>query len=490
MSEPNQVPANYVPQDKQVLFHQSLADEVFYGGAAGGGKSYALLYDGREFALRNPCIDAVLFRRTFPELEYYHIETSRREWSSKIGKYNAANHYWRFKNGSRLLFRALKDPGDEYQYQSAEFPWIGFDELTHFLEGQYTYLGSRNRSASLAPTVPRQMKSASNPGNIGHAWVKRRFVDPARPGEMFFREGSQGEMTSRIFIPAKIYDNPKLMEADPSYLDKLKALPENERRKLLGGDWDVLEGQGFPEWRRDSSPTKEAHVIDPFTLPKSWRIEMCEDWGYKRPFYLGWIAWDSDNRPWLVAEMYGCRFEMRGERGGEDKGVEMTPQDVVRAAHLLEKKRGWTGRVKRRVSDPSMWKEEGGESIAKLHTKAGFRGMTKGSHNRTQRKLVFHQALATDRHGSPLFHVFSNCKGFIRTFPMLIIDEDNPEDINSDGEDHPYDSVGMGLQSHRLPPTAPPQGPPRVEYRPRPVGQWRGEPVGAGSGGERPWMTV
>ncbi len=217
---------------------------------------------------------------------------------------------------------------------------------------------------------------------------------------------------------------------------------------------------------------------------------MTEDWGYKRPFSLNWIAWDSDNRPWLVAEIYGCRFEMKGEREGEDKGVEMTPRAVVRAAHLLEKKRGWTGRVKRRVSDPSMWKEEGGESITKLHQKAGFRGMTKGSHNRKQRKLVFHQALAADRHGSPLFHVFSTCKGFIRTFPMLIIDENNPEDINSDGEDHPYDSVGMGLQAHRLPPTAPPPGPPRTEYQPRSVNQWRRESAGAGSDGIRAGMTV
>lgn len=449
---PTKIKLPYTPQEKQVLFHSCAADEVFYGGAAGGGKSYALLYDGLGFALKYANVDCVLFRRTFPQLEMYHIQVSRREWPTSIGRYNASKYYWQFNNGSRLLFRALKNPGDQYEYQTAEFPWIGFDELTHFLEDQYTYLLSRNRTAKIDPSVPRQVKSASNPGNIGHAWVKRRFVDPAPPNTIFARKVDEEESVTRCFIPAKVYDNDALMRQDPSYLRKLKSLPASEREKLLAGNWEIAEGAAFPEWHSEIDGVGY-HVIKPFAVPPSWRVEMCMDWGYQRPFWIGWIAWDFDDRPYLIREWYGCKFEEDGDEDGANVGLKMPAYKV---AQELLKKESLVWRVRRRICPADIWKQEGTErTIASELIRGGLQGLTPANRAREAGKQRYHTLLKPDDStGDPFFRVFSTCRGFIRTFPLTQLDEKNPEDVNSDGEDHPYDGCRYGLMARALPPGA------------------------------------
>ena len=434
----------YEPQEKQILFHSCAADEVFYGGAAGGGKSYALLYDGLNFCLKHANVDAVLFRRTFPQLEMYHIQVSRREWPSAIGKYNASKYYWQFSNGSRFLFRALKNPGDQYEYQTAEFAWIGFDELTHFLEDQYTYLLSRNRTAQMDASVPRQVKSASNPGNIGHAWVKRRFVDPAPPNTIFARRLDDEDSVTRCFIPATVYDNDRLMERDPSYVRKLKSLPKDEQEKLLRGNWEIAEGAAFPEWRTAD------HVIPPFPVPPSWRVDMCLDWGYERPFWIGWIAWNYDDRPYLIREWYGCRMEEFGEEDGANKGLKM-PAYKVAAEALKKESSVW--RVRKRIVPADIWKQEGTEkTIASELIRGGFKGLVKANRAREAGKQRIHALLQLDdATDEPFLRIFSTCRGIIRTLPLIQLDESNPEDVDSDGEDHAYDGVRYGLMSHNLP---------------------------------------
>jgi len=481
-----EVDTGYTPQPKQARFHACPADEVFYGGAAGGGKSYALLYDGLTFCLRYPNIDAVLFRRTFPQLEMYHINVSRREWSPKIGKYNASKYYWQFANGSRLLFRALKNAGDENEYQTAQFPWVGFDELTHFLEDQYTYLISRNRSADIDPSIPRQVKSASNPGNIGHAWVKRRFVTPSPPNTIFVRTTAEGEKTLRCFIPAKIQDNMALMKKDPLYIGKLKSMRETEKQKLLHGNWDIAEGAAFSEWNGVVG-SEGAHVVKPFTIPASWKIEMCMDWGYNRPFWIGWIAWDFDDRPWLVREWYGCQLEEFGDDEGANKGIKL---DAVEVAKRALKKEGETWRVRRRIAPSDIWEDRGhGTTIGADLIRGGFNGLIAGNRAREAGKLRYHELLKHDDHGEPYFRVFETCRGFIRTFPDIILDEKNPEDVNTDGEDHPYDGCRYGLMAHTLPAGA--RSAPRGERtRPDYTRNRRRQLVGAGvRGGVPSWKT-
>ncbi len=439
-----EVDIKYTPQPKQDRFHSCPADEVFYGGAAGGGKSYALLYDALMFCLRHPNVDAVLFRRTFPEQEMYHIKVSRQEFPASVGKYNASSHIWHFVNGSRLLFRAMKNPGDQYEYNTAEFAWIGFDELTHFLEDQYTYLISRNRSSAIDPSVPRQVRSASNPGNIGHAWVKRRFVDPAAPNTVFARTNDIGATTTRCFIPATIYDNQALMRKDPTYIVKLKSMRPDERKKLLEGDWDICEGAAFPEW--DST----IHVVHPFPIPPSWRIEMCLDWGYQRPFWLGWIAWNYDDRPYLIREWYGCQLEEDENPEGANKGIKMDAVDVGKRAR--SDKEGSTWNVRKRIAPPDIWKREGlPSSIAADLARGGLNGLIKGNRDREAGKLRFHELLKLDDHGEPYFRVFETCRGFIRTFPLLLLNEKNVEDVDSASEDHAYDGCRYGLMGHNLP---------------------------------------
>ena len=425
-------------------FHTCPADEVFYGGAAGGGKSYALLHDGLQFGLRHANVDCVLFRRTFPEQEMYHIKVSRQVFPASVGKYNASKYFWQLNNGSRLLFRAMKDPGDQFQFNTAEFAWIGFDELTHFLEGQYTYLISRNRSSAIDPSVPRQIKSASNPGNIGHAWVKRRFVDPAPANTVFTRTNDMGIKRTRCFIPATIYDNQALMKADPTYIEKLMSMPLDDRKKLLDGDWDICEGAAFPEWQAQGY-----HVVHPFPIPQSWKIEMCMDWGYNRPFWIGWIAWNYDDRPYLIREWYGCQMEENADPDGANKGLKIDAVDVARMARAKE---GTTWNVRKRIAPADIWKKEGlGSSIAADLARGGFNGLIKANRDREAGKVRFHELLKPDDHGEPYLRVFETCRGFIRTFPQMQYDEKNPEDVDTDGEDHPYDGCRYGLMSHNLP---------------------------------------
>lgn len=240
------------PQER---FHASWAYEVFYGGAAGGGKTESLIMEALRY-VHVPGYNAVLFRRTFPELRQANglVERSRVVCPIYGGRYNEQTFTWRFPSGATLRFSQLEHENDKYDHQSAEYHFVGFDELTTFEESQYLYLMSRIRSAPIDPNtgkpIPLRIRSASNPGNIGHEWVKARFVlcQPEFQIGFFRREGdidvpcepTHEDALSRQYIPAKLKDNPKLLERDPTYKARLRQLPLIERERLLNGDWDIL----------------------------------------------------------------------------------------------------------------------------------------------------------------------------------------------------------------------------------------------------------
>ena len=229
----------------QTKFMQSNAYEVLYGGAAGGGKSEALLVEALRY-VHVAGYKAILFRRTYPELEESLIERSHEIYPRLGGQYRVHQKQWRFPSGATISFGHMEGKRDYLRYQSAEFAYIGFDELTSFEEAQYLYLFSRARSTA---GVPVRVRAATNPGGVGHDWVKARFIDKLRPYTVrWFKRISDVDTPvsrstpgalSRQFIPATVHDNPKLMEADPLYVERLRALPLVERERLLLGNWDI-----------------------------------------------------------------------------------------------------------------------------------------------------------------------------------------------------------------------------------------------------------
>lgn len=274
---------------KQRDFINSASDEVLFGGAAGGGKSYGQLIDAFLFALKYPKSKQLILRRTYPELERSLILVHLALYPKEIYSYNSGNHRGIFKNGSIIEFGYCDNEKDVYKYQSAEYDVIRFDELTHFTESMYLYLISRVRGAN---RYPKQVKSSTNPGGVGHQWVKARFIDTGEWG----REIKSGTGT-RIFIPAKAEDNRFLMDSDPGYVKRLDNLSEADRKALKYGEWDIFEGQYFSMWDR------EIHVIEPFQVPDNWQRYMAMDYGLDMLAAYD-IAVDTHERAYVIREVY------------------------------------------------------------------------------------------------------------------------------------------------------------------------------------------
>ena len=250
---------------RQHRFIKSQAFETLYGGAAGGGKSYGQLIDAELFAFRYPGSKQIIFRRTFGELDKSIIRTALEIYPRALCSYNDSKHMYTFQNGSIIDFAYCDNEKDVYRYQSAEHDVIRFDELTHFNESQYVYLISRCRGAN---NYPKCIKSSTNPGGVGHSWVKKRFIDIGAPDTIITTDTG-----TRMFIPAFVQDNKFLVEADPGYVTRLENLSEKDKQALLYGDWDIFEGQYFNEFSR------RLHVVSGVELPEHWRRYVCIDYG-------------------------------------------------------------------------------------------------------------------------------------------------------------------------------------------------------------------
>ena len=236
---------------------QSDTLETLFGGAAGGGKSHGQLLDALRFAVCYPGSRQLMLRRTMPELERSLVPAALRLYPQCIAKYKVSEHRWDFANGSALEFGYCDAESDVTRYQSAEYDVIRFDELTHFTESQFTYLLSRIRGTN---GFPKQVKATTNPGGVGHQWVKSRFIDSMPPDTV--REFDGG---TRLFLPARLGDNPFLRKADAGYEKRLKLLSPTDRKALLDGVWELNEGQYFSEFSRD------LHVVKPYAIPHDWR---------------------------------------------------------------------------------------------------------------------------------------------------------------------------------------------------------------------------
>ena len=445
-TQPSRSPV-WAPQPKQAAFMARGEDEALYGGAAGGGKSEALVME----ALRQvhiPHYRGLILRKTYPQLEEL-IDKSQRYYPrvDPGAVYRVTEHAWHFSSGAKVTFGSLGHSRDRYKYQGRAFDFIGFDELTQFSREEYTYLYSRNRPRG--PGTRCYIRATANPGGIGHGWVKERFITPAPPMTtiwesipLMYPDGhSEVRRRSRVFVPSTVFDNRALLNNDPDYPARLGALPEAERRALLLGDWDSFSGQVFTEWRNDPSHWQDrigTHVIAPFRIPSSWRIYRGFDWGYTRPFSVGWYAVDHDGRLYRIRELYGCRADSAG-RPLPNTGVCRNADDIARTIRRIEAEdANLAGRAITGVADPAIYQRNGGPSIGEMMEAEGVY-WDRADNTRLAGKQQLHNRLAFREGGIPMFYVFSTCPHFIRTIPSLIYSQMDVEDVDTTGEDHIYD---------------------------------------------------
>ena len=381
---------------KQKRFIDATESEVLFGGAAGGGKSYGQMADALLFALKYPKSKQLVLRRTFAELDKSLIRLSLAIFPKEIYTFNSSSHTGRFKNGSIIDFGYCATENDVYQYQSAEYDVIRFDELTHFTEGQYVYLISRVRGAN---SYPKQIKSSTNPGGVGHGWVKERFVDAAERNTRFTGEDGM----SRIFIPSLLDDNKFLREGDPEYKKRLLALPDREKKALLYGDWDIFEGQYFTEFKRD------VHVVTPFEIPCGWRKYRTIDYGLDRLACL-WIAVSPEGNFFVYREY--CESSLAISEAARAINERTPPGEDIYAT----------------LAPPDLWSrsQETGKSKASLFAEYGVT-FTKTSNNREAGWLALKELLYS-QNATPRLKIFSHCTEIIKCLPALQIDKVRPTD--------------------------------------------------------------
>lgn len=396
---------------KQQAFLNADVDEVLYGGAAGGGKSQGILIDALLYALRYQGSRQLMLRRTYPELEESLILKSIEFYPTACARYVENKRRWVFKNGSVIRFGYLDSDKTVKIYQSAEYDRIFFDELTHFTEFMYVYMHSRLRGAR---PYPRQIKAGTNPGGVGHSWVKARFIDPAPPGRAFEAvstvEGKEAR-TTRLFIPSLVQDNVFLMKNDPEYVDRLDRLPDRERRALKFGDWDAFEGQYFKEFDR------AVHVCDTFVIPEHWRIYRALDYGLDMLCCL-WIAVDERGRAVVYKELYESDLIVSA---AARRIVEVSGEDNV---YLT-------------LAPPDLWnrRQETGRSAADIFGENGVT-LTLTNNERVSGWLSVKEwlNLRPDEQDEmvPGLRIFEGCLNLIRTLPALQADEKNPSDVARD----------------------------------------------------------
>ena len=412
------------PNPRQQAFFRAEAANIAYGGARGGGKSWAMRRKLVMLAMRYPGLKLLLLRRTLSELRANHILPLQRELEG-YAAWSSTERAFRFPNGSRLVMGYCDNDSDCAQYQGQEYEVIGFEEATNFEPDWLTFIATCLRTTRTDFT-PR-IYYTCNPGGPGHAYFKRVFVDRNfNPDE---------DPDDYFFIQAKVEDNKALMDTQPDYLRELENLPPTLRAAWKDGRWDVYEGQFFEDFRDVPEHYKDrrwTHVIEPFEIPDGWTICRSYDFGYGKPFSCAWWAVDYDGTIYRIMELYGCTRT-------PNEGVKWTPDKQFEEIHKTEMQHPWLkGKTIIGVADPAIWDASRGESVADTAARYGV-FFTPGDNERIAGWMQCHYRLQFDEDGYPRMYVFNTCRAFIRTIPTLIYDEHRAEDLDTKMEDHVAD---------------------------------------------------
>ena len=387
----------------------------------------------------------MIIRKTYPELTENHINPMcemlkcyHPDRNERIASYNDSKKNIVFPNGSRILFRYCDNEKDAERFQGTEVDVLFIDEATHQSEEKMKKLTACVRGVN---EFPKRVYMTCNPGNEGHAWVKRLFIDR--------KYNANENPDDYMFIQSLVTDNKALMKSNPDYVKQLEALPPRLRKMWLEGDWQIYIGQYFEDFRIDpdlkmcheAGITEEeareqgrwTHVIKPFDLSahdkRGWTIYRSYDFGYAKPFSCAWWAIDYDGTMYRIMELYGCTET-------PNEGLKWTPDKQFEEIAKVEREHPWLkGKQIHGVADPAIWDASRGDSIADTAMKYGVY-FTPGDHERIAGWMQCHYRLQFDQNGYARMYVFENCKGFIRTIPLMMYDEHKVEDLDTSMEDH------------------------------------------------------
>lgn len=408
------------PKQKEFFDATRTHEYTLFGGAAGPGKSYALRWWLVDLLLKWAKqgiyhVRVGLFCEDYPSLRDRHLSKVESEFPAWLGTLNKSEHEFRLRpryGGGVVAFRNLDRPA---KYQSVEFAAIAVDELTMNQRETFDVLRARKRWPGISYSP---FAAATNPGGVGHVWVKQLWVD-----RDFSGDDRRLDPGSFAFIPARAGDNPALPE---SYLATLETLPDKLRKAFLLGDWNIFVGQFFDEW--DSS----IHICKPFAIPPDWVRWTATDYGNAAPFCTLWLARDPKGALYVYRELYETRLT-----------------DVEQARAILAASHG--ERITASLADPSMWsKEPNGISIAQVYGQQGL-GIAPANNDRRSGWLRIRELLKPGQDGKPRLQVFETCPNLIRTLPGLVHDNIHVEDVDTHGEDHAADALRYAVQVEAQP---------------------------------------
>lgn len=416
----------YYPFPRQERMIRCPADEIFFGGGRGPGKTLGILLKWWQFADKwGEDANGLIIRRTLNGLK--DVEEKAKKVFGKVYDvrecWKEVKKEWRFPNGASLRMSFLDSEDDVQQFQGHEYGLIMPDELTQWSnETNFQLLIACNRSPN--PKLHPQIVATGNPGGPGHQWVKKRFIDIAAP-ETIVTVKQGGFSRTRCFIPALLTDNPVMMATN--YGASLASLPEKLRKMYLEGHWDVVEGAFFDEW------DPKTHVVRYFYPDPSWRRSFAFDWGYDAPYAGVWMAESPSGMRYIYREIYGY------DEDRPAKGVRETAKQVAQRIRSLEAMHGEY--VSERWVDGSIFDEDGGygTSVGDIFADEGVMFQKANKRQKKNSIQLFRQDLAVVN-GQSRLRIMDNCRSLIRTLPAIQSDSHDPEVFDTKGEDHLLDA--------------------------------------------------
>jgi hypothetical protein len=440
----------------QVLFLSCPVFECLLEGTRGGGKTDALLMSFAQFVGRGfgPAWRGALFRESYPQLA--DVVAKSKRWFRLMfpdAKFNEQDYSWTFAGGEKLMFRYGASEDDYWQYHGFELPFLGFEELTSAASlAFYEMMQSCCRSSH--PGMPRMVRATCNPYGRSHGAVKERFQISDDPRENQFRIINDEYGRERTYIHSDIHENDTLLAADPQYLASLEGTKDPNRRKAwLLGRWDINIG-AFLEGAWDATK----HVVKPFPIPSHWKVWMAMDWGYGKPYACLWFAKDPEGKTYIWRELYGIAKDEKTGKAIPNKGSQESPANVARRIKDREAHDERVGiEMSLRLTGPDLFAKGGAQyGVQNVHAQTfraagvAFRPWWAGPGSRKAGALLVRQMFEEDQ-----VRVFSTCEHWLRTVPTLEPDPDDPDDVDTEAEDHAFDCTKAGLMRRTSNPDAP-----------------------------------